>query len=230
MFHLNLCTVSEDSLLEHDHNAAVQNALHVAVKSHPLPQSPALTSTKKPSARGRTVRFEEGRNSCHEFEMCNAEECLEAWYLAEDYEDMKNNLAFTVFMMDAGCPEKVEDDERTTTRGLEKRTEDGAWLRYERKRYYYNAVLDEQERQWENDEEDYDIIAELARKVTLESAVEAREVGIKDELAVFGYTREEQESCDDTVTATTLSSSNRSGSSREDESWPSDDETEDIPL
>ena len=69
------------------------------------------------------------------------------WFAPEDYDEMKQSFEFTIFMMDAGCPEKVDDNETTTTRGLEKRTEEGQWRRYERKRDYYNKVLDEQERQ-----------------------------------------------------------------------------------
>jgi len=167
---------------------------------------------RKPSANGRRVQFCDKGHTCQEFDMWEPELVAVIWFTHDEYDEMKANFEFTVFMLDAGCPEKVEDDEHTC-RGLEKRSEEGAWCRYERKRDYYNAVLDEQERQWEENEdgeEDLDAIGEIAVEVTRESRLEAQDQGVLDEIAVYGHLlrqrrRElsQQEDDVDTITITT---------------------------
>ena len=207
----------------------------------------SLTKGQKPSARGRKVTFCDKGHACQEFQMYSEEECVDVWFSCEDYDNMKSSFEFTVFMMDAGCPEKVEDDEHTT-RGLEKRSEEGQWKRYERKRDYYNAVLDEQERQWDEDIDDQDKISQIAQDVTRESLLEAFDQGVLDEIAVHGHslrlrkqnqvddidivdvdTDADADADTDALTASTdrtLSSSAVSASahtSSNDSSWHSDD-------
>ena len=179
-------TSSSSSLSSSGHEDAVQKALHVATKNHALSQSRSLkeTPSHSPTEDRRVVRIL-GGHQCREFQRYTKEECLQVWYQNEDYSDIKNAFAFTVFMMDAGCLSKVETD-ADSTRGLERRTEEGQWRRFDRKRNYYNAVLDEQDRQWDNAEEDPERIAEVARACTTESSREARDFGVKDERAVYG--------------------------------------------
>jgi hypothetical protein len=176
-----------DVLEDHDCEQSVLNSLHIAQKNYGLSgYRSCLKSASKRSRVKRSVRFSDDGHECQEFEMYSEDELLEAWYQSEDYESMKSSFEFTVFMMDAGCPEKVEDDEHTC-RGLEKRCEEGQWKRYERKRDYYDAVLDEQERQWDHEEDDQEKISQIATQVNRESRMEAYDVGVFDEICVYGH-------------------------------------------
>lgn len=108
------------------------------------------------------------------------EDIEQIWYSHYDYDDIKASFEYTVFMMDAGEAKTVENDEHTT-RGLEMRTEEGAWARFEHKRDAYNAVLDEQDRQWNDGEDDPEQIAALCLEVTESAAKGARERGQFDQ-------------------------------------------------
>jgi hypothetical protein len=77
-------------------------------------------------------------------------EVAATWYNAKEYSEIKSSYQMTIFMMETG----EELSEEHTSRGLEYRTQDGAWARYEKKRDAYNAVLDEQDRQWKADRDD----------------------------------------------------------------------------
>ena len=147
-------TLAVDAVVD-EHDQAVLHALHHhASESLPRKDSRVRGSILKARSRRpdeephrRSVRFCPKGHTCEEFDMYDEEWHPDLWFAPEDYDEMKQTFEFTIFMMDAGCPEKVHDNETTTTRGLEKRTEEGQWRRYERKRDYYNKVLDEQERQ-----------------------------------------------------------------------------------
>lgn len=110
------------------------------------------------------------------------EDIEQIWYSHYDYDDIKASFEYTVFMMDAGEAKTVENDEHTT-RGLEMRTEEGAWARFEHKRDAYNAVLDEQDRQWNDGEDDPEQIAALCLEVTESAAKGALERGLSDQEA-----------------------------------------------
>jgi len=110
------------------------------------------------------------------------EDIEQIWYSHYDYDDIKASFEYTVFMMDAGEAKTVENDEHTT-RGLEMRTEEGAWARFEHKRDAYNAVLDEQDRQWNDGEDDPEQIATLCLEVTESAAKGAIERGLLDQEA-----------------------------------------------
>lgn len=182
-----------------------------------------FSNTARNSER-RSIQFCDKGHRCREFQMYSDEEVEEVWFAPEDYDAMKKAFEFTVFMMDAGCPEKVSDDLEHTTRGLEKRCEEGQWKRYERKRDYYDAILDEQERQWEEDHDDFDEIARIAVEVTRDSFREAQDMGVMDEIAVYGHALRRincRRSVSDRTTDThTISTAG----TEEDGSWPSEPE------
>jgi len=102
------------------------------------------------------------------------------WYSHYEYDDIKASFEYTVFMMDAGESKTVENDEHTT-RGLEMRTEEGAWARFEHKRDAYNAVLDEQDRQWNDGEDSPEQIGRQCLEVTESAAKGALERGLGDQ-------------------------------------------------
>lgn len=135
----------------------------------------------------KALRFDETMNQIqpilHLDEMPE-EEVNATWYSAEEYGEIKAAYQLTIFMMEAG--EELNSEEHTS-RGLEYRTQEGAWARYENKRDAYNAVLDEQDRQWQRDEDDHDEIgriylqhsakcAEAAASRAAVDEIEAREI------------------------------------------------------
>jgi len=110
------------------------------------------------------------------------EDIEQIWYSHYDYDDIKASFEYTVFMMDAGEAKTVENEEHTT-RGLEMRTEEGAWARFEHKRDAYNAVLDEQDRQWNEGEDDPEKISQCCLEVSAPATKGALERGLEDEVA-----------------------------------------------
>jgi len=96
----------------------------------------------------KQLRFDEKQNQI--FEITHLDdipdnEVAATWYDSNEYAEIKSAYQLTIFMMESG--EKLSGDH--TPRGLEYRTQEGAWARYENKRDAYNAVLDEQDRQWQ---------------------------------------------------------------------------------
>jgi len=115
----------------------------------------------------------------------------DCWWSPEDYEEFKASFQYLVFMMDSG-EEKVENDEETT-RGLEFRTQEGAWERFEHKRDAYNAVLDEQDRQWNRNADDPQKISELYEEVCAQCQTAACGRGSGDENDIKEYLTETRE-------------------------------------
>jgi hypothetical protein len=135
----------------------------------------------------KALRFEDRMNRVHpipHLDEMPESEIKATWYTAEEYGEIKAAYQLTIFMMEAG--EELKSDEHTS-RGLEYRTQEGAWARYENKRDAYNAVLDEQDRQWQRDVDDHEEIsriylqhsskcAEAAASRAAVDEIEAREI------------------------------------------------------
>jgi hypothetical protein len=88
------------------------------------------------------------------------DEIADVWYDCQEYSEIKSAFQVTLHLMETG-QKILHDDEEHTSRGLEYRTQDGAWARYENKRDAYNAVLDEQDRQWKDDADDHDALSRV---------------------------------------------------------------------
>ena len=143
-----------------------------------------ILKNKKSKPKGMSISFS-GKKHIKKIPHLNTmtEEDIESiWYSHYDYDDIKASFEYTVFMMDAGEAKTVENDEHTT-RGLEMRTEEGAWARFEHKRDAYNAVLDEQDRQWNEGEDDPEQISACCLEVSASAAKGALERGLGDEKA-----------------------------------------------
>ena len=106
------------------------------------------------------------------------------WYSAQEYSEIKSSYQLTIFMMESG--EKITGDDHTT-RGLEYRTQEGAWARYENKRDAYNAVLDEQDRQWKVDKDDFDKLREIYLLHSTKCAQAAVVRALQDEQEIKDY-------------------------------------------
>ena len=117
------------------------------------------------------------------------EQVSQIWFQSEEYAEIKSGYQLIIFRMESG--EFVEDDEHTA-RGLEYRTQQGGWSRYENKRDAYNAVLDEQDRQWKNERDDHDEIGRLYLEHSAKCAKAAAARGAQD-------AKEAKEICKDII-------------------------------
>ena len=115
----------------------------------------------------------------------------EIWYDAAEYAQIKKDYQLTIFLMESG--EELQG-EHHTSRGLEYRTQEGAWARYENKRDAYNAVLDEQDRQWKEDIDDWDKISLTYLEHSAKCLKAAYERGVQDEKDIVEYRNEVTES------------------------------------
>jgi len=128
----------------------------------------------------RSLRFCDERNQVFaipHLDNMSDETIARIWYDSEEYAEIKSSYQMTIFHMEKG--EFQEDDEHTS-RGLEYRTQDGAWARYENKRDAYNAVLDEQDRQWKVDQDDHQAIGRVYLEHSTKCAIAAAERGAQD--------------------------------------------------
>lgn len=129
---------------------------------------------------GQSIRFAEKNQVCptHHLDDMTEEEIYSIWYTSKEYSEIKQAYQLTIFMMESG--ETVTGDDHTS-RGLEYRTQEGAWARYENKRDAYNAVLDEQDRQWKVDKDDYEKIRLIYLKHSTKCANAAIVRALQDE-------------------------------------------------
>jgi len=107
------------------------------------------------------VRLSDGPryDKVHEIEhLDDIEDCVKAavWYSEQDYVDIKESYKCTIFLYEAGQLVPEEEEEKAsdtvrehTLRGLEGRTVEGAWEKFELRRNAINAVLDLQDEQWQ---------------------------------------------------------------------------------
>jgi hypothetical protein len=146
---------------------------------------------RKGSKPAKSIRFAEMNQIFPVPHLDDIGEALiaEIWYNAAEYSEIKSSYQLTLFMMENG--ELKETDEHTS-RGLEYRTQQGAWARYENKRDAYNAVLDEQDRQWKADKDDHDALARIYLQHSTKCAVAASERGESD-------AKEAKEICQDII-------------------------------
>lgn len=148
-----------------------------------------MKSGKPPLAKG--IRFAEKNEIFHiqHLDDMTDEEVFNIWYTSKEYSEIKQAYQVTIFMMESG--ETITGDEHTS-RGLEYRTQEGAWARYENKRDAYNAVLDEQDRQWKVDKDDYEKIRQIYLKHSTKCANAAIVRALQDERDIKEFTAEEE--------------------------------------
>jgi hypothetical protein len=110
------------------------------------------------------------------------EDIENTWFDDEAYQQIKMDYQLTVYKMEAG---EVLDPNESTPRGLEYRTQDGAWARYQHKKDAYNAVLDEQDRQWKEEADDFEAISQIYLRHSSKCARAAAARAKKDEEEAF---------------------------------------------
>lgn len=148
-FHSNVSAVS---VFDWSDNDAYVSTFDAKVADHALAP---LTKSLRFSDEPHTVFLIPHLNEFTEAEISSI------WFEPNEYANMKNEYKDTLFLMECN---KTLDEVEHTARGLEYRTQEGAWARYENKRDAYNAVLDEQDIQWKGDYDD----DEALRRVYLE--------------------------------------------------------------
>lgn len=187
----------------------------VSCESNEVLRSATQTMKRKGSKPlTRAVRFTD-RNTTfpipHLDDISDAE-VAEIWYNAAEYSEIKSAYQLTIFMMENG---ELKEGDDFTSRGLEYRTQQGAWARYENKRDAYNAVLDEQDRQWKADKDDHDALGRVYLQHSSKCAVAAAERGADD-------AKEAKEICQDILKRRKV---RRKKSKVEDEAAPMADST-----
>jgi hypothetical protein len=108
----------------------------------------------------------------------NDEEYFAIWYEPSDYQRIKSEIFLILRKMMKG--EQIEENDRQTVRGLECRTAQGTNLRQQNKLKAMAAVLDEQDRQFDDEQSDK-LLAEAYRNATSHCQDEACALGLKDQ-------------------------------------------------
>lgn len=112
------------------------------------------------------------------------DEVIATWYQKDEMAQMKADMVDTVRSMLRG--ELENDSEEQCMRGLESRTRIGANKRQENKLRALEAVLDEQDREFEAGIIDERTISLVYQRVSLRCRNEAHERGLRDEVEVYG--------------------------------------------
>jgi hypothetical protein len=104
------------------------------------------------------------------------EDVASLWYCKDDFREMKRQYTFTVKKLAKNIP--LEEGEES--RGLEFKTPRGCKSRQVNRYQAMDAVLDEQERQWELERRDADYIAQIYRQSTAHCQLNAYLLAKKD--------------------------------------------------
>lgn len=183
-----------DAIEESSSSEAIQtsNRKETTLQTTSIMSAGGMSKKKKNSTNARrSVSFaaeDQVHPIVHLTDM-TAKEIASIWYDQKEYAEIKSSYQATIFVMEnaeanGGISSKLETEEHVF-RGLEYRTQTGAWARYENKRDAYNAVLDEQDRQWKNDKDDYDALSRVYIEHSAKCVKAAYLRGIEDqEIAV----------------------------------------------
>lgn len=112
------------------------------------------------------------------------EQIAQIWWTSEEKDECRKEYEAVLFLMETGKP--VDENEHAA-RGLEKRTQDGAWELYEIQRDAQNAVLCEQDLQKKRKIRNANDIALAFQTETLKARKAALEVAMRDEDEVKEY-------------------------------------------
>jgi hypothetical protein len=140
------------------------------------------TGTSSPVQRRRKLRFSLEYNQSFPITHVNDiddAEFFAIWYGPRDYQTIKKNIFLMLRKMKKG--EKIEENDEQTVRGIERRTAQGVNLRQKNKLKAMTALLDEQDRQFENGEQNDELLAEAYSNATYHSQEEAYALGLKDQ-------------------------------------------------
>jgi len=137
------------------------------------------------SIRKRKIRFNLKKNETFEIphiDDLKKEEIHDVWYQRDDYERMKIQFIPLIRKMMKG--EVIEENNQQTVRGLEFRTRDGAIRRQHNKLEGITTVIEEQDRQHNEDELDNEQLREAYLACSSHCMEEAYALGKRDEREV----------------------------------------------
>lgn len=147
-----------------------------------LQEDPTACSNQSPGGRKRRARFSTKPNEIfpipHIRDLAK-DEVRAIWYERTDYEAMKHSFIPIVRKMMKGEP--IEENNEQSTRGLEYRTRKGAIRRQHNKLEAISAVLDEQDRQYNEGMLSDELLKDVYRSCSMHCQEEAYMLGLKDE-------------------------------------------------
>jgi hypothetical protein len=120
-----------------------------------------------------------------EFEMYDDDERDLVWYTREEYDIIKARNSLIIKMMKAGT---FEESNEHSFRGLEHKLKDGFKKRRHHKFAALNAVLEEQDKQYNKSSIDQEIIASAYREVAFSAREAAYENACRDIEGSYSYT------------------------------------------
>ena len=104
-------------------------------------------------------------------------------YCSKRIFDVDGSYQLTIYMIEGDMIDEMKNE---TSRGLEYQTQEGAWARYENKRDAYDAILDEQDRQWKLDADDDEKLREAYLTKSAKCASVAAALSKQDEETADG--------------------------------------------
>lgn len=144
---------------------------------------PIAPKVSGPAAKKRSVTFFRRvaiRNTIHIMDYTD-EEMDSAFYCYEEIKAMRSDAKYVGALLRDGLLE--QDTEEMCRRGVEHRTREGALRKYKHKSLTRQAVLEEQDIQWEEGVRDPELIASVYQSTGSTSAASfARAAALKDEL------------------------------------------------
>ncbi|KAL3938202.1 MAG: hypothetical protein SGBAC_006843, partial [Bacillariaceae sp.] len=119
-----------------------------------------------------------------------ASEITAAWYNEDDMHHITRRCFKVLSKFEN---REVKNGQKYFIRGLEGHSTLGSISKQNNRSAAYQAVFDEQERQYENEETDVQAISDAYRRTTSSSQMWAQVVGTRDEKAVEAYLYDEEE-------------------------------------
>ncbi|KAI2488961.1 hypothetical protein MHU86_26015 [Fragilaria crotonensis] len=164
----------QPALLRSDSCSSAEINTHLLTKPHALPM-PTITPVRRVNFNNQVMV----RTIGHVNDLSEAE-IRRTWYQKEEYRQIRSSLSVTVRKITSG---KYDGDtDSHCARGLEFRTPYGAQLRRKNKLDALIAVLDEQDRQMDDNDLDDEALARLYTQFSFARLYEAQRRGELDEL------------------------------------------------
>uniref|UniRef100_A0A7S2YGG3 Uncharacterized protein n=1 Tax=Entomoneis paludosa TaxID=265537 RepID=A0A7S2YGG3_9STRA len=148
-----------------------------------------IEGSTSPTKQKRKVSFDEDPPSVQLIPYLGCMSVFEIssiWYLAEDYEIMREEQSRTIRTVSKSSSTFEETDEQSF-RGLEAKTKGGTLVRDSMRRRSIECVLEQQEMQGHRNESKIECIAQIYRKESLQSLAEARELALEDQRCAKTY-------------------------------------------
>jgi hypothetical protein len=167
---------------------AANHHAHILDLEHYEHAYSSKTQTKQllaPKAK-RTVAFAPtvtGNTTLHVNDYSN-DEIQSCWFNDVEYKAIKKDIRFAAKLLTDNNGLLGKDDEHDCQRGLEMHTRKGAHRRLQNKLVARQAVLDEQNLQWEEGVYDPEYLAMVYQVVSSSCQATARDIALKDQLDV----------------------------------------------